>query len=824
MSGFISRLAGRLTFGHRKGSVTEVRRRRFRALLEGDDKPRRWRKLSPARIALGAGVTLFLTLILSLPVIPNRLSWKAGATADREIIAQRTVHYDDTEITRRLRDDAAAQVEKRYETISGATASATEAIRILFDRVERATVNDPAGQATLAETISADVQRETGRFLPIADILTLLQEPLTTRQQARAIARTLVEREISRSITTDTPELKDAQSDLMRSPLLASLTDSAVREAVSSIASKSLTWTRRYDETATRRDQDAARAAIAPQMRRLPAGTILIHAGDKITQGHLDALAALGLQRDMPDAASTLTVLALVCFLVALVSAYLRLFHRELFTDNSRLLLVCVLTVFSIIGLKVGAWLFAISVPGVHVGYLGMMCVASAGMAIALMLSPRVATLITAVLSVASGLMLNNELRFTLITLGSSLMGIVAVATLRNRNDFLRAALLLCGGNALLNAIAGQWAGDLPKEILLNVLWGVVSGVFALVLFYVAIAVLERPFGVTTHLRLLELSDPATLLLQQFRLKAPGTYAHSLMVGNLAQAAAEAIGADALLMRVAAYYHDIGKINRPEFFIENQSGMENVHDTLAPSLSALILAAHVKEGLEIAQVIGLPPGVKDLIAQHHGTSLMKFFYHQASGGTADPALENQFRYPGPKPQTREAAILLIADSVEAASRTLERPTPARISEFVSRIVEDKRADGQLDECDLTMRELTVVQESIAHALSGVFHGRVAYPGQTPVLPAPLKFTSYLGENTSEGRNHPLNQNGNAMAAVSRRGEDLLARAGLTDPPKASPLKLEGEIDGDNGTNETGPDPAALGTSGDGGAKPANKRR
>jgi putative nucleotidyltransferase with HDIG domain len=202
---------------------------------------------------------------------------------------------------------------------------------------------------------------------------------------------------------------------------------------------------------------------------------------------------------------------------------------------------------------------------------------------------------------------------------------------------------------------------------------------FALVLFWIAVAALEKPFGITTHLRLLELSDPATPILQEFRMRVPGTYAHSLMVGNLAQGAAEAIGADALLVRVAAYYHDLGKISRPEFFIENQGNGENIHDRLSPSMSALVLTSHVKEGLEIAQAVGLPPRVREVIRQHHGTCLMKYFYHRATGGIPDPTMESQFRYAGPKPQTKEAAILMLADSVEAASRTLEKPDAPRAS-------------------------------------------------------------------------------------------------------------------------------------------------
>jgi putative nucleotidyltransferase with HDIG domain len=283
--------------------------------------------------------------------------------------------------------------------------------------------------------------------------------------------------------------------------------------------------------------------------------------------------------------------------------------------------------------------------------------------------------------------------------------------------------------------LVGQLEGDLPQELLYGAVWGVVSGLFALVLFWLGVAVFEKPFGITTHLRLLELTDPATPVLQEFRMRVPGTYAHSLMVANLAHSAAEAIGADALLVRVAAYYHDLGKMNRPEFFIENQGNGDNVHDRLSPSLSALILINHVKEGLEMAEGMGLPPLVRQVIQQHHGTTLMKYFYHRASGGVQNATLEAQFRYPGPKPQTKEAAILMLADSVEAASRTLDKPTPVRVSEFVARMVEDKRADGQLDECDLTMRDLRVVQDLFVRTLCGTLHARIEYPGSPANIPA-----------------------------------------------------------------------------------------
>jgi hypothetical protein len=356
-----------------------------------------------------------------------------------------------------------------------------------------------------------------------------------------------------------------------------------------------------------------------------------------------------------------------------------------------------------------------------------MMCVTSAGMVIASLIRPSIALMIVSLLAGVSGLILNNELRFTLLALGSAYAGIVAGATLRNRTDLLRALLILCGANTLLNGLIGQLEGDLPQELLSGMLWGVISGAFALFLYYCGTAAFEKLFGVTTQLRLLELSDPATPILQELRLKVPGTYAHSLLVGTLAHAAAEAIGADGLLARVAAYYHDIGKMNRPEFYIENQTDAENAHDGLAPSLSALILIAHVKDGVQIAEQVGIPPLVREVMEQHHGTSLMTFFYHRATGGVPDPALEPQFRYPGPKPRRKEAAILMLADTVEAASRTLERPTPQRLADFIAQLIEEKRADGQLDDSELTLRDLTRIQEVFTRTLAGTLHARIEYP-------------------------------------------------------------------------------------------------
>jgi len=242
-----------------------------------------------------------------------------------------------------------------------------------------------------------------------------------------------------------------------------------------------------------------------------------------------------------------------------------------------------------------------------------------------------------------------------------------------------------------------------------------------------AIPYLESAFGITSSVRLLELSNPGNSLLRRLQIEAPGTYHHSLLVGNLAEAAANAVGGDALLVRVAAYYHDIGKIKRPYFFIENQMG-DNPHDKIAPTLSTLILTSHVKDGVELAREQKLPQGITEIIEQHHGNSLCSFFYHKAvENNKNENVTEEEFRYEGPKPQTKEAAMVMLADAVEAAVRSLQNRTSGRVEGIVRKIIKDKLMDGQLDECDLTLKDLDIIAAAFIRVLSGIFHNRIEYP-------------------------------------------------------------------------------------------------
>jgi putative nucleotidyltransferase with HDIG domain len=285
------------------------------------------------------------------------------------------------------------------------------------------------------------------------------------------------------------------------------------------------------------------------------------------------------------------------------------------------------------------------------------------------------------------------------------------------------------------------------------------TGVFLL------LGIFERIFDVTTDSTLLELSDLNRPLLKRLSVEAPGTFHHSIIVGNLAEAAAEAIGANSLLTRVGCYYHDIGKLSKAEYFVENQAGSINKHQNLTPNMSSIILANHVKAGLEKANEYNLPHAVKRFIPEHHGTSIMSYFFHKAKEiSGSDDVNEDAFRYPGPKPQSRETAIAMLADTVEAATRTLPNPNLARITALVDNLIEKRFHEGELDNCELTLRDLTKIKEAFIPILLGIHHLRIEYPSESK------------GENESKQRHEKPKNEGSSLSNNQKKNI-----VDLTDP-------------------------------------------
>jgi len=375
---------------------------------------------------------------------------------------------------------------------------------------------------------------------------------------------------------------------------------------------------------------------------------------------------------------------------------------------------------------------------------------------ITLLFDMHLGIVMTLVMSSLAGLWLHDA-TFAVYTAAGGITACFGVMKCKRRACLLKAGFFISNVSSGCVLLIYLMEGRLVlSEILLSFSMAFMNGLLVATLASAILPLLENIFSLTTNISLLEWLDLNQPLMRQLLLEAPGTYHHSIITGNLVEVAAESIGENALLARVGAYYHDIGKIKMPEYFIENQRGIANRHDKLTPTMSSLILIAHVKEGVELARRNKLPMIITDIIRQHHGASLIKFFFDKAKelAGSEDTAAEENFRYPGPKPQNRVAALVMLADNVEAATRVLDDPTPARISNLVDNIIYKIYLDGQLDECDLTLKDLNKIKHQFVYILTGIHHKRIDYPGFKLITNESLhkKPTEAFKDRLQKGRN------------------------------------------------------------------------
>jgi cyclic-di-AMP phosphodiesterase PgpH len=346
-----------------------------------------------------------------------------------------------------------------------------------------------------------------------------------------------------------------------------------------------------------------------------------------------------------------------------------------------------------------------------------------------MLLGPRIMFLTVVITAINVGIMSGNDFLLTAVLLLSSGFAIYTVVRVGSRRRLLKAGLFIAMVTGIVSFAAGLIGGADLRDSLWQGVLGLGNGMLSLMLAMVLLPLLEDAFNILTPMKLLELSDPGSELLQKLLRKAPGTFSHSMQVGNLAENAAERIEANALLARVGAYYHDIGKMEHPAYFIENQIGQMNPHTTLSPALSAKIIKRHVKDGLEIGRAWDLPHEILDLVAQHHGSTRIEYFYRKALENTVDgeSVRESDFRYANGLPVSKEAGILMLADSIEATVKALPKPTPKRVEDIVADTIGRKLQDGQFDECELTMQEIHAVGEAVREALIGFLGPRIEYP-------------------------------------------------------------------------------------------------
>jgi len=639
-----------------------------------------------------------------------------GEVAPEDIRAPRSLTYESALLRAQEQEHAADQVAPVYILPDPAWA------RQQLDRARQ--VLDYLGSVR-ADTLASSAQQR-GWILAVPELADLFPETLESfitlsdegwdRVQLETLA--VLDQAMRKEIREG--RVDDAREGI---PSLVSL-DLSEEEAAVTIAlvQHFLVPNSFLDAEATADAQALARDAVSPVLRRFEVGEIVVREGSRVTALNLEALDKLGLQKSQVRWTDFAGAILLAVAGTWLLFLYLARFRPDVLGDGQELFLLVLLTA----GFVVGAGLMVPS--GVVLRYL--VPAPALAMLVVAALGPDVGVATAIFLGGMVGVVADNSLEMAIyVTLGG-LVATLAMERVERISTLFRAGLF-----AALVHVAVIFVFCFPRDaaqlgaLLLPVLVGVINGGVSASLALGTLFLIGPLFDITTTMRLVELSRPDHPLLQRLLREAPATYHHSLMVANLAEQAAERIGADPLLVRVGAYYHDVGKVTRPYFFTENQAEGVNPHDRLDPHTSAEIIIDHIKDGLALARRYRLPRSVRAFIPEHHGTNRASFLYSRAVQLADDGALvdEGDFRYPGPRPQSKETTLVMLADGCEAAVRSARPGTAEEVAEIVGRIISERADDGQLSECDLTMRDLEIVRAVFISALKGVYHPRIKYP-------------------------------------------------------------------------------------------------
>lgn len=649
---------------------------------------------------------------------------KIGDQSTEKIVSPITA--DDEEATIRAQNRAANDVPPEYTQDNEINENQKRIIDAIYNQVKEINANDRLKQSERIEEIK--------RLMPqLSDeshktLANLSPETISTMQ---SITKYIVG-EIMKNGVADNAAALNAARDLVNEQLVSIELTASARKVTQEIARLSIVSNIKYNSEETLNKRDAARNAV--EKHYINEGDTIINMNETITPEHLRILTLVGLM----DANPTKPYIGLMLFVVMILSMIWFYTHQSksvVIGNQLQLFMYVVIVTLNLLVMKI-LTLFK-SLDFHWIGYLAPAAFGS--IMIAMLIGTRLAYFSSILFALIAGVLFNEDTRqifafnYVLVSLIGSVVGAYVVSGAQTRSKILKAGFLVALTNIsviamlfLLNNQSGDW-----KLILNLLLFGVISGLLSGVFALGFMPFFEAAFGILSPIKLIELSSPNQPLLRKLLLETPGTYHHSVMVANLSEAACEAVGANGLLARVGAYYHDIGKTKRPSFFIENQMGMDNPHDSISPQLSKSIIVAHPYDGVKMLKEYKVPKAICDIAEQHHGTSLLKFFYHKAKNEN-DQVKEEDFRYPGPKAQFKEVAIVGICDSVEAAVRSMNKPTIEQIEALVRKIIKDKLDDGQLDECDLTLKELDIIHQTIIETLKGTFHSRIEYPNEADV--------------------------------------------------------------------------------------------
>lgn len=730
-------------------------------------------------VALALSVTLLMTLYLDR--LPQNIT--VGTVANRDLYVDKNYDIINEKETKRLRDEAAQGVKSVYDYDPSLMTEAQKRIHDAFESarlfIAENTLLDTAAQG-LSVDLEAQLMRESvekmgvsvaddtyvllrkSDFSPVVEemlqyvvggslggyIVSDKQEFAPVLQKGFVLRTLSSDHQVTEESLNQTDnfyDLDEAKKNALQIKWEDVATDNKISRGifknVKELAAQFIKVNINYNLTETEARRVSASNNVPNVSYKYQRGELIIGRGDRYEPHHLTVIA--GIHKTRLQTNRTIKFLGVFMFvnLVLLVVYYYAAKYIRKFKPNRQdLVFLGLVLIFFLMVLRVGAFLSSsirdtlLSYSDIHTFYYALP-VAAGAMLIRFILNSETALIFAVIMSLFAGIFLESNLQITAFYLISGVYAAHAIAHVDKRSTVLLSGLYTGIFNALvilsLNLISyiSIADGSTPAQILINCLFGFTGGLLTAMVVLILTPICEALFNYTTDIKLLELANVSHPLLKEMIVRSPGTYHHSQIVGILAEAGAQSIGANPLLARVASYYHDIGKMKKPQYFIENQRG-ENPHDALAPSMSALIVATHVKDGIEMAAHFKLPQKIAAMIPQHQGTKLISYFYSKArkleKPGDMNVS-ERDYRYPGPKPQTREAGVIMLADTVEAATRALAEKTPAKIQSTVQNLVNQHFVDEQLDECDLTLRDLHRISGAFIKILNGIYHQRIEYP-------------------------------------------------------------------------------------------------
>lgn len=661
-------------------------------------------------------VIFFVTFCISYSILVSALITKKYSLTEGEIAKS------DIKATREIVDEASTQarikqaedsVPLQYNKTLEPKLTSIDAVKIFFSKL-LSLKDSSAEDKDKLSSLKASTQ------IYLADdkyqaLLKLKKEDVSSIQDFLIYA--LNECYDKNNIEDKDEDLNKAK-DIITGMVNNSSLSQELKDLANAIAVKEIKPNFYYDKDKTEELKKAADKNIANIV--IKKDQTVVKEGEPITANQIEILKNLGLLNNKPmfEWYLYLSLAILTLAILTLQWLYLGRYNKVIFQNNNKLALINILNCMSLILARTLSLISPYLIP--------LACVP---MLMTILIDYKISLCISVFNVILISGIVNFNVEITLIAILNAVLGAIILKKMQARNDILYASLYLSVINILVTFSIGVILSNNIVEVIKKSSFSAFGGIISAVLTIGFLPFFESTFDIVTVIKLLELSNSNNPLLKKILIEAPGTYHHSLLVANLAEVATEEVGGNPILARVGAYYHDAGKILRPYFFKENQMGLDNPHDKITPNLSSLVITSHVKDGIELAKNANVPKVIQDIIEQHHGTSLVKYFYLTMKNSSTNPeeVKECDFRYPGPIPTSKEAGIIMLADGIEAAVRSIINPDKDKIESMVNNIIKDRISDGQLNNCDLTLRDIEKVRKSFLKTLTGIYHQRIEYP-------------------------------------------------------------------------------------------------